>query len=216
MRRVTEAVWSAVVPTAPVFTTADVAAAAAVSGDRASRDLGLLARRGLVVRITRGVWADTRSPRFSPYAVVPALLRLGRPARGYVSLLSALSLHGMITQIPRRIYVVSDKRMRRVMRTSIGTYEFYTMQQSLVDGFRPYRSGTFDIAVPEKAVFDVLYYSVRKGTRFARLSEVSLPHDFAVTALMEWVQRIGHPSIRRAVSDRWRELRHGAGRLGAA
>lgn len=216
MKKVAEALWSITIPESPVFTTAEAAAAAGVSGNQASRDLALLARRGLIVRVVRGVWADTRNARFSPYAVVPALLRRGQPALGYVSLLSALSLHGMIDQVPQRIYVVCSKRMRRVLRTRVGTYEFYTMQRSLVGGFRRYRSGTFDIAVPEKAIFDILYYSARKGTRFSRLSEIALPHDFSTSILTEWIARLDHPSIRRAVADRWKVLRHDVKLSGAA
>ncbi len=178
------------------------------SGSQASRDLALLARRHLITRITAGVWADTRHPRFSSYAVVPALVHLGAPgAVAYVSLLSALSLHGMLSQLPRTIHVVSDRRMRRLRRTEVATYQFYSMQPCLVGGFRRHKSGTFDLAAPEKAVFDLLYYSVRKGKRFARVTGITLPHDFSVTGLMGWIEKLEYAPTRHAVLDRWRQLR---------
>lgn len=208
MTRVLEALWTRIGPRSPAFTTADAASAANVSRDQASRDLALLARRGLIVRLRTGVWADLHHPKFSPYAVVPALLRLGGgDAVGYVSLLSALSLHGMIAQVPRAIYVVCGKRRARVRRTPVGAYEFYVMQRALVDGYRSHSSGTFDVATPEKAVFDLFYYSVRKGTRFAQLTEITLTHDFSFRAIAEWTGRIRHPSFRQAVANRWSRLK---------
>jgi predicted transcriptional regulator of viral defense system len=208
MKRVTEALWTTVLPRSPVFTTVEAAAAAGIGSTQASRDLALLAGRHLVSRVAAGVWADTRNPRFSTYAVVPAFVRLSSPgAVGYVSLLSALSLHGMLSQVPRSIYVVCNRRMRRVRRTEFGTYEFYFMQPSLVGGFQEHRGGTFDVATPEKAVFDILYYSVRRGTRFAHLSGVSLPLTFSVTTLKNWIDKIEYSPLRHAVAERWHRLR---------
>src|SRR5580704_6153918 len=99
-----------VTPRAPIFTTATAAAAADVSPDTASRGLARLQEQGLVTRLVRGLWADTRHPDFSPYAVVPFLLarspsQEGQPSAGYVSFLSALHLHGILSQIPPAIQV---------------------------------------------------------------------------------------------------------------
>ena len=208
MKRMSEVLWTTVIPRSSVFTTAEAAAAVGTPVSQASRDLALLARRNLITRVVSGVWADTRNAHFSSYAVVPALVKMSAPgAVAYVSLLSALSLHGMLSQLPRAIYVVSDRRIRRLRRTDIASYQFYAMKPSLVGGFRRHQSGTFDIATPEKAVFDVLYYSVRKGKRFAHLTGITLPHDFAVRGLMEWIAKIEYQPIRQAVVDRWRVLR---------
>jgi predicted transcriptional regulator of viral defense system len=208
MSKVLEALWKVVIPRAPVFTTGEAARASRISVDQASRDLGKLAERKLIARVVPGVWAATRDPRYTPYAVVPALIRVSASgARGYVSLLSALSLYGMIQQVPASIHVVVDRRIRPLRRTPVGTYRFYTMSPRLVEGHVPYETGTFEIAIQEKAVFDILYLSARRGTRFLHLPEVALPSTFSVRRLVAWIEAIPYPPLRLAVLQRWSRLR---------
>lgn len=217
MKRLTEVLWSTIIPRSPVFTTRDAAAAAARPVATAARDLTLLAERGLISKIARGVWANTKDPRFSTFAVVPALVRLHGPdAVGYVSLLSALSLHGMLSQVPRATYVVCNRRALRRRATAFGTYEFFSMRPSLVGGFHEHRSGTFHVATPEKAVFDTLYYSTRRGARFTHLTGVALPSGFSVAEVRRWINRIEHASFRAAVAARLERLRLQHGEPGVA
>ena len=57
-----------------VFPTWHYAALCGTRVDAASRLLGRLAREGVVVRLTRGVWAQPEHPRFTPFAAVPLLV----------------------------------------------------------------------------------------------------------------------------------------------
>lgn len=213
MQKVALVLWREILPATPVFTTLQVAAAARVGADQASRDLARLAHLDVIRRVARGVWADTRNARFSPFAAVPALLaQAGGGALGYVSLLSALSLHGMIQQVPRVIHVVADRRARRTRRTPIGTYRFHLMRAALVGGFALHESGTFSLATPARALFDTLYYSARKGTRYARLPEVLLPVGFRSSEVEEWIARVESPPLRAALTRRWTALRLAAAR----
>jgi len=208
MPKVLDVLWKVMIPRSPVFTTIDVAKSASTSPDQVSRHLGKLADRGLMVRVIPGVWAVTTDPRFSPYAVVPALLRVVAPgAKGYVSLLSALNLHGMIEQIPRSVQIVVSRRVRPIRRTAVSTYRLYVMSPELVDGFVQHEAGTFDIATPEKALFDVLYLSARRGARFSHLPELTLPGTFSVRKLEGWVRKISYPPLRVAVAHRWARIR---------
>src|SRR4051794_14049594 len=75
----------------PILMTSEVAARLRVSPTAASMTLKRLANAGLSRRISRGLW--TVSSRLDPY-VVPEYLTAPFPA--YVSLQSALYLHGMI------------------------------------------------------------------------------------------------------------------------
>ena len=208
MNKTTLAVLTQLIPTSPVLTTGMAAAAAAVSGSVASRDLGHLADAGVLTRIVPSVWADVRHPDFSPYAVVPSLLRLRQAdARGYVSLLSALNLRGMVQQIPRVMQIITTEH-RRPLRTPVGTFEFHQIDPALFGGFVPFgQTGAFDLATPEKALFDVLYLSVRRANRFQHLPELELPRGFRERALESWIQRIPYPPVRVAVAGRWRALR---------
>lgn len=212
MQKVAQALWREILPRGPVFATREAAAAAGVSGDQASRDLGRLARLGLLQRVARGVWSDPRGARLSAYAAVPALVALGGPrARGYVSVLSALSLHGMISQVPRIVHVVVDRRARRTRRTALGTYRFHTLAPALMDGFVPAANGTFLLATPAKAVFDTLYLGARRGRRYAHLPELVVPVGFPVRELEGWIAQVRSVPLQRAIRARWARLRGSGG-----
>lgn len=204
MTRVARALLNDQLSRSPIFTTAEVARLAGVSNQEASRSLGKLADEAGIQRVRRGLWALTGHPDFSPFAVVPYLLSPADEA--YVSLLSALNLHGMIEQLPRRVQVISTAR-RGNLETPVGTFEFHRIAEPLFGGFAPY--GTlrqFDIATQEKALFDLLYLSAQKGRRFAHLPELILPGSFSRDALEAWIGRIENVLLRQAVEGRWEDL----------
>ena len=70
--------------------------------DSANKMLGRLATKGVVKPLARGLWALGRD-------LDPKVLSryLAAPSPSYVSLLSALRYHGMISQLPRATYVVT-------------------------------------------------------------------------------------------------------------
>jgi len=209
MKRVARIIWGELLPLSPVFTTAEVAERARVTLSNASRDLAELEKGGMLIRVRRGLWAVPGHPDFSPYTVVPQLF--AEQVGGYVSLLSALNLHGMMEQIPRAVQIVTTVQ-RPKLQTRVGTYEFYRITPRLFGGYGLYRrTGNFDIATPEKALFDALYFSARKGRRFAALSEIEVPKEFSRSEVEHWIERIDHRPLRTAVMERWADL---AGRVG--
>ncbi len=212
MIRIGRAVWNELMPRGPVFTTAEVAEAASTALPNASRDLAKLEQMGMITRVRRGLWAITGHPEFSPYEVVPYLV----PGEGetYVSFLSALNLHGMIDQIPR-VVQVATRAQRSRLDTPVGSFEFHQIQGALFGGFGPYRrTGRFDMASPEKALFDTLYLSARKGRRFAHLPELELPKEFSVEEMEAWMGRVEYRPLRTAVRKRWSKIAgRGTGRV---
>ncbi|HXB27483.1 MAG TPA: hypothetical protein VNV25_22330 [Gemmatimonadaceae bacterium] len=202
-----------VTPRAPIFTTATAAAAADVSPNTASRGLARLQEQGLVTRLVRGLWADTRHPDFSPYAVVPFLLarsssQEGQPSAGYVSFLSALHLHGILSQIPPAIQVAVAEQHETV-HTPLGDFEFHQIQPELVDGYAAGDAyGRFELATPAKALFDTLYVSARRGRRFSHLPELAIRGSISDADMQRWIARVEHPSFRAAVDERWATVRH--------
>lgn len=208
MNKTITAVLRDVIPVSPIFTTQAAAKTAGVHPDVASRDLARVATQGLLTRVTAGVWADPRHPDFSPYAVVPFLLQVrGSAIPGYVSLLSALNLRGVIQQIPRVIQIVTPRR-RSTVRTPLGTYEFHQIDAELFGGFKPFgQLANFNMATPAKALFDVIYLSARRGRRFSHLPEIELPRDFRMAELEHWIKSIRYPPLRSAVVRRWNTLR---------
>ena len=214
MKQAAKAIWSDLMPTTPVFTTAQVAELAGMAPSNASRDLAKLETEGLLTHLRRGLWAITTHPEFSAHAVVPHLFK--DVHGGYVSATSALHVYGIIEQAPRAVQVVTTAQRPR-LKTPVATYEFHRIQDTLFDGFVPCPSaGVFDIAVPEKALFDALYLSARKGRRFAHLPEFELPADFAENLTEAWIARVGHEPLRLAIARRWEDVRTRARIAGAA
>ncbi len=204
MTRVAEIVWNDILPRSPVFTTGEVTELGGMDVRNVSRDLSRLAEDGRIVRIRRGLWAVTGHPDFSPYAVVPHLFE--EKDAGYVSFFTALNLHGMIEQIPQLIEVAT-RINKKSLETPVGTFEFHQLQDELYGGFEPAdRRWSYLLATPEKAIFDALYISVRKGRQFARLPELEFNEGFSERTLTDWIERIEARSIRTAVVRRWKEL----------
>jgi predicted transcriptional regulator of viral defense system len=93
----------------PILETREVAVRLGTSVSRASHLLRSLEESGLIRRLRRGLWAINVD--VDPYAVPPYLTA---PLPAYVSFWSALAWHDMIEQIPRRIFVASLDRTKRV------------------------------------------------------------------------------------------------------
>ncbi len=180
----------------PVFTTRELASLKETSLSSASQILGRLARSGLILRLSRGLWCDPQDPRFSALAVVPFLLATDR---GYVSFITALHLNGVMEQIPQVIQVATTGHGRRVV-TPVGTFEFHRIDPRLFGGFD--WSGDrqqFLMASPEKALVDCLYLSTRRGRRFGSFPELSFPRGFSPRRARQWARRIPDPGIRGQV-----------------
>ena len=189
-----------------IFTTRDFANYSSISMSAASKRLSRLADKKLLTRITKGLWANTSHPWFHPLACVPYLL--GKE-QGYVSFLTALHLHGLISQIPKTIQIATTGHAR-MLNSPVGHYEFLQIKPELMkqgtkwsDTHLPYL-----IATAEKAMIDTLYLSTRKNRRFARLPEV----DIRQTAFRkrEFERLLNQspipPRISTVIQTRWEAL----------
>ena len=177
-----------------IFTTRDFANYSSISIPAASKRLLRLADKRLLTRITKGLWANTGHPHFHPLACVPYLLG---NEQGYVSFLSALHLHGLISQIPKSLQIATTGHAR-TLNSPVGQYEFLQIKPELMkqgikwsDTHLPYL-----IATAEKALIDTLYLSTRKNRRFASLPEVDIWHTSFRKRKFEWLLKQLPISIR--------------------
>lgn len=156
----------------PVFTTRQFALACEKRIDSASRLLAGYERSGSIVRVTRGVWAQPGHPQFTPYGLVPLLLD---GERGCVSFLTALHLHGVVSQIPDAIQIATTGHAR-TLATPVATFQFLQLKPQMMQmGIELHPGLTpFPLASAEKALLDTLYVATRRGRRFARLPELEL------------------------------------------
>ena len=158
-----------------IFTTRDYANHQNLSIPAASKRLSRLKKNKLLTRVTKGVWANIGHPYFHPASCVPYLLN---NESGYVSFLSALHFHGLLSQIPITIQVATTGHSR-TLDSPVAYYEFIQikpelMQKNLIwsETQLPYL-----MATAEKALIDVLYISTRKNRRFIRMPELTLTSD---------------------------------------
>ncbi len=186
-----------------IFTTREYANHVGMSMSAAAKRLARLSNKKLLSRITKGVWANISHPYFHPLSCVPYLL--GKE-QGYVSFLTALHLHGVISQIPKTIQVATTGR-GRLLDSPVGRYEFFQIKPELMkqgtewsDSHLPYL-----IATPEKALIDTLYLSTRKNRRFAHLPELDLTQPgFRMQEFERLPDRLEIPTrILSAMRSRW-------------
>ncbi len=157
--------------------------------------LARLAASGHVIRLRRGVWALPN--RVDPLAL-PEYLTAPFPA--YVSLQSALYLHGMISQMPAMTYAVSLARTRR-FTTPLGTVSVHHVQPAFFFGFEEAGRSGGRLATREKALVDFLYLTPARSNLFRALPELEWPKRFSVRAAHSIVKRI-EPVRRRTLVSR--------------
>lgn len=190
----------------PVFSTFELTALSGKSASTVTQSLNYLRREGAVIKISRGLWAETGAA-VSAYTVVPYLFPRGR---AYVSFVSALHLHGIIEQIPRVITLASTAHTRTV-RTSIAVYSVHRIDPAFFSGFAWYKgNGSFLIAEAEKALVDSLYLSARRKKQFGHFPELRFPGSFSFPRAFGWSRRIPDIRIRSHVRERLQEIKKSA------
>jgi predicted transcriptional regulator of viral defense system len=143
-----------------LFSASDVRALFGVSAVAATFALYRYARRGIIVRVKRGLYALADA--------VPPDLYIANQLYGpsYVSCEFALSYHRVIPETVYEITSVSTKATRRF--EAIGTtYSYRGIKKSAFTGYEvmQQRGFAFRIADPEKAFVDALYYRVLEGRK---------------------------------------------------
>jgi predicted transcriptional regulator of viral defense system len=184
----------------PAFQTSDAAAYLGTGNAHASKLLARLADSGHVARLGRGRWG------FKAQIELFALPEyLTDPFPSYVSLQSALSYHGMISQIPSVLYAVSPARTR-TYGTPLGTVSVHHVQASFFFGYKPAGKSAGKIATPEKALIDFLYLSPGRTRLFRALPELELPKGFKVNEARKIIRRIRSLRRRNHASRLFEEL----------
>ncbi len=143
--------------------------------------------RGILKRVGKGLFV------LAGAAVDPFRLAnfLRRPS--YISLESALNLHGLLLQTPRTITSVTTGRPCQ-LRAGDQQFTYRHLTLRLWFGFE--RNGTFLVATPEKAFFDWLYLS-SPGDRLERLSDLEWKR-LNRRQMDAWAASVPSPSFQRA------------------
>jgi len=188
---------------APVFTTNDAAAVLQLTRPHASKTLARLAMARQVLRLRRGYWGfpDKIDP-----LILPVLLTAPVPC--YISLQSALYAHGMISQVPLRIYAVSLARTQ-AFSTPLGAVSVHHVKPSFFGGFEVNDRTGIAMATPEKALVDFLYLGPARSRLFTALPELELPKGFRRRLALKFTRLIDSSCRRKIVSERLNKLLNG-------
>lgn len=174
-------------------TTSDAATLLGVTVEAASHTLRRLGASGLVTPVRKGLWALADRP--DPLSLAE---HVTAPYPSYVSLQSALYLHGMIDQIPAVTYLVSLARSARV-RTGVGTFSIHHVRPELFGGAERDPSSGVRIASREKALVDYLYLSPTRTRLFGATPELEIPKGFDSREARRWAARIPTGRLRTIV-----------------
>lgn len=123
-----------------------------------------LNEKKLIRRVCRGHYLNP----FSTVTLEEVSAYIYEPS--YVSLESALSRHGILSQIPQVLTCVTTN-LPRVFKTFLGTIEYRQVKKGYFFGF--IKEAGFYLAEPEKALLDLLYLDKSKRT-LHRYSELAL------------------------------------------
>ncbi len=178
----------------PLLQTHEVAKILDLSNSQASLILHRLQEANEIVSIKKGLWLlekDTNAFSIGEY--------LARPYPAYISLQSALYLHGMVSQIPTTIFLVTLARSQK-KKVRDTTYSFHHMTVPLFLGFEYHEN--FNLACPEKALFDFYYFSATKKNIFKALPELEIPRGFNKNKLRDWCGLIANPRLRSHVAGK--------------
>lgn len=186
----------------PRTTTRAAAQLAGVGLSTASMALQRLAAEGLVTRIKAGAWL-VGSVTSKPAALVAAA---AHPYEAYLSGWSALRHYGRIQQFPQTHFGVTLGRSSDL--TIAGTaVRLHHVTPALFTGYA--FDSTVDglVASPEKALFDLAYFSAMNRRRVSgALPETDLKR-IRWSELNSWLRAIPGAGIRTAVGRSLRLLR---------
>jgi predicted transcriptional regulator of viral defense system len=180
----------------PFVRTDDMAAILGISTSSAAKYLEALKENNFVEKIIHGKWI-VRDSNFDPLQVAEFLTA---PKESYISLQTSLFYHGMIEQIPARIYSVSVDRSR-IVDTPLGIFSIHHCNPDFFSGYT-YIKPFLKIATPEKALVDYFYYAPTKTRQFTRLPELEFPQIFSWKKVFAFCDKIPSMRTRTLVLDK--------------
>jgi hypothetical protein len=127
--------------------------------------------QGDLIQIRRGLYCI--HPRYRKKTLNTLALSPIIYGPSYISLETALSLHGLIPEAVRQITAVSLKKSSR-FETALGHYIYSPVPQKILfEGVERIsdESGTYFLATPFKAILDTLYIRDKKWRSLKDLSE---------------------------------------------
>jgi len=160
-------------------------------------------QKGYLIRLRQGYYTFPEyltKPDF-PYFFANQIYR-----PSYVSLHTALAFYGMIPESVVQFTSVTSLKTAG-FANAIGEYSYQTVKESLMFGYtlKPIGDGrTIKIALPEKALLDLLYlypeYNTKEELEYLRIDPDFLHDDLNRELLNDFTRRFGSKALEHKVS----------------
>ncbi len=158
--------------------------------------------KGLLLRLRQGYYTFPEYKSKPDFALYFAN-RMYRPS--YVSLHAALAFYGMIPESVVQITSVTSLKTVS-FNNDFGAYSYKSVKEELMFGYdlKPIADGrTFQLAVPEKALLDLLYlypfYSTGQELEDLRLDEDFLQDDLNRNLLEQYALKFKNKALESRV-----------------
>ncbi len=156
--------------------------------------LSRLVNRGELIRLTSGIYILPE--RYGEVEKIANMLYFP----SYLSFESALSKHGIISQIP---YTLSFATTRKTRKTALDKYavEYRQLRIDLYFGYSQRDDGVF-IATPEKAFFDILYLASlgKLSFDFSSIDLHNIEIDKTIRYVNKYLKRLS-PKMKRILEQ---------------
>lgn len=153
-------------------------------------------KRGLLLKLRRGIFAlpnKTIDPHFAA----------NKLNYSYISMEYALSYYQIIPDIARVITSVSKNRGEKISNF-LGNFYYCKMNERLFTGFTTVKSagGNFRIALPEKALFDLIYFrSDLKDKKDFSAMRFNFDQKLNLKMIEQFVQIVRAPRIKKRLQN---------------
>ena len=163
-------------------------------------NLGHWVKKGYLIRLRQDWYAFAdllQAPEFSRYVAQKIY------APSYISLHSALAYYGIIPEAVTRITCVSTNRTTHY-ENAFGEYSYQTVKPELFFGYEPkvlLQGYTYHLALPEKALLDLLYlypqYNTKREMLELRLDDYWMQEERNVSRLRDFAERASSKSLQK-------------------
>lgn len=143
----------------PVLRIGDLALRYQLSGSAVARALARQKKRGIVEQLTSDTYLNKLAPGVTPRDVLNILV-----PDSYISLGTALAEWGLSTQSPISLTAVTAAKLKKIKSPSVDIL-YRKIHRDLFWGFQKKkgRYGSYQIAEPEKALLDWIYFRLKDG-----------------------------------------------------
>lgn len=148
-------------------------------------------QKGYLEGIRRGIYKLSDFELKDPFVLASFIY-----SPSYISMETALNYYGLIPDVPFIITSVTTNKTKNFKTENYGTFSYSHLKSVLFFGFQVVsieKNYSYNIALPEKALFDYFYLRVKKIDSFEGFIEelrLSLPKNFNWNKIKSWTKLV--------------------------